>query len=153
MGLAYRQQHGLPAADRTIPDLLIYLDNQAFLCDVTVTDTLADGNLAHSKQGPGCLAEKKAEKKERKYSRVAREMRAVHLPFAVETMGGLSKSALQLVREIHHSASTHCTWRNADAIGSHLLDCVAIAVQRCTGMALRASVERETTRALGARAA
>ena len=30
-------------------------------------------------------------------------MRAVHLPFAVETMGGLSKSALQLVREIHHS--------------------------------------------------
>ena len=80
-------------------------------------------------------------------------MRAVHLPFAVETMGGLSKSALQLVREIHHSASTHCTWRNADAIGSHLLDCVAIAVQRCTGMALRASVERETTRALGARAA
>ena len=38
-------------------------------------------------------------------------------------------------------------------IGSHLLDCVAIAVQRCTGMALRASVERETTRALGARAA
>ena len=153
VGLAYRQQHGLPAADRTIPDLLIYLDNQAFLCDVTVTDTLADGNLAHSKQGPGCLAEKKAEKKERKYSRVAREMRAVHLPFAVETMGGLSKSALQLVREIHHSASTHCTWRNADAIGSHLLDCVAIAVQRCTGMALRASVERETTRALGARAA
>ena len=40
VGLAYRQQHGLPAADRTIPDLLIYLDNQAFLCDVTVTDTL-----------------------------------------------------------------------------------------------------------------
>ena len=79
--------------------------------------------------------------------------RAVHLPFAVETMGGLSKSALQLVREIHHSASTHCTWRNADTIGSHLLDCVAIAVQKCTGMALRASVERETTRALGARAA
>ena len=64
-----------------------------------------------------------------------------------------TKSALQLVREIHHSASTHCTWRNADTIGSHLLDCVAIAVQRCTGMALRASVERETTRALGARAA
>ena len=93
--------------------------------------------------------EVEAEKKERKYRRVETEMRAVHLPFAVETMGGLSKSALQLVREIHHSASTHCTWRNADTIGSHLLDCVAIAVQRCTGMALRASVERETARALG----
>ena len=41
----------------------------------------------------------------------------------------------------------------SDAIGAHLLDCVAIAVQRCMGMALRASVEWETTRALGARAA
>jgi len=31
-------------------------------------------------------------------------MQAVHLPFAVETMGGLSDTALQLLREIHHSA-------------------------------------------------
>ena len=122
-------------------------------CDVTVADTLADGNLPHSKLGPGRLADKKAEMKERKYRRVAAEMQAVHLPFAVETMGGLSESALRLLREIHHSASTHCTWRDADAIGSHLLDSVAVAVQRCTGMALRASVEREATRALGARAA
>jgi len=44
-------------------------------------------------------------------------------------------------------------WRDADAIGAHLLDSVAIAVQRCTGMALRASVERETVRVLGAVAA
>ena len=142
-----------PAANRTIPDLLIYLDNQTFLCDVTVADTLADGYLPLSKHGPGRLAEKKAQKKEQKYRKVATEMQAVHLPFAVETMAGLSESAQQLLREIHHSASTHCTWRDADAIGSHLLDSVAITVQRCTGMALRASVERETTRALGARAA
>ena len=153
VGLAYRQQRGLPAAKRTIPDLLIYLDNQTFLCDVTVVDTLADGYLPLLKRGPGRLAEKKAQEKEQKYRMVATEMQAVHLPFAVETMGGLSESAQQLLREIHHSASTHCTWRDADAIGSHLLDSVAVAVQRCTGMALRASVERETTRALGARAA
>ena len=39
-------------------------------------------------------------------------MDAMHLPFAVGTMGGWSESALQprLVREIH---------RNADTIGSH----------------------------------
>jgi hypothetical protein len=153
IGIAWRQQHDLPAADRTIPDLLIYLDNKAFLCDVTVADTLADSNLRYSKLGPGRLAEKKADKKERKYRRIATEMQAEHLPFAIETMGGLSGSAERLLREVHHSASTHCTWRDADAIGSHLLDCVAIAVQRCTGMALRASVDRETTRVLGARAA
>ncbi len=153
IGLAYRQQHGLPAAARTVPDLLIYLDNKAFLRDVTVADTLADGNLKHSKLGPGRLARAKATGKEKKYRRVAAELQAVHLPFAVETMGGLSESAQQLMREVHHSASTHCTWRDADAIGAHLLDSVAIAVQRCTGMALRASVERETVRVLGAVAA
>ena len=54
---------------------------------------------------------------------------------------------------IYHSASTRSTWRDADAIGSHLLDSVAIAVQRCIGMALRASVEQEMVRALGAEAA
>ena len=98
-------------------------------------------------------------------------MQAVYLPFAVESMVGLSESAQQLLREIHLSASTHCTWRDADTIGSHLLDSVSIAVQRYTGMALcirhghivslssqqyqalRTSVNRETTRALGASAA
>ena len=56
----------------------------------------------------------------------------------------------------HAGAPLH---RNGHAVeqvrrhASSMLDCVAIAVQRCTGMALRASVERETTRALGARAA
>ena len=120
---------------------------------MTVADTLAGGNLAHSKLAPGRLANRKADGKKHKYKDVAAELEAVHLPFAVETMGGLSESAMQLVREIHHSASTHCTWRDADAIGSHLLDSVAIAVQRCTGMALRASVERETELVMGARAA
>ena len=49
--------------------------------------------------------------------------------------------------------STHCTWRDADSIGTHLLDSVSIAVQRCTGMALRASREAEMVRVLGAEAA
>ena len=60
IGLAYRQQQGLPRAARTVPDLVLSLVNQTFLCDVTVADTLATHNLAHSKQGPGCLAEHKA---------------------------------------------------------------------------------------------
>ena len=64
---------------------------------------------------------------------------------------GVDGPAIHLICSL--SASTHCTWRDADAIGSHLLDRVAIAVQRCPGMALRASVKREMTRALSARAA
>ena len=80
-------------------------------------------------------------------------MGAVHLPFAVETMGGLSESAQRLIREIHHAAREHCTWRDADLIGTHLVDSIAIAVQRCSGMALRASLEKERRIAMGSAAA
>ena len=57
-------------------------------------------------------------------------------------------------RKVVQHETTMCS--NAAAkpfYSSHLLDSVAIAVQRYTGMALRASVERETKRALVARAA
>ena len=63
------------------------------------------------------LARKSAEEKVDKYALAAAANQATHLPFAVETVSGLSESALQLVREMHHSASTHCTWRDADAHG------------------------------------
>ena len=80
-------------------------------------------------------------------------MRAMHLPFAVESMGGLSEPVQQLIREIHHSAGDHNTWRDAATIGTHLVDAVAIAVQRCTGMALQKSQWRERQVAMGAQAA
>ena len=115
-----------------------------------MADTLATNNLAVSKTGPGRLANIKAQKKVDKYGDTALAMKAVHLPFAVETMGGLSDSALRLLQEIHHSASTACTWRDTDRLGAHLLDSIAIAVQECTGMALRASEQSELRAALGA---
>ena len=108
-----------------------------------------DNTTAHAAIGPGALANEAAAEKQRKYAATASSMHAEHWPFAVETMGGLSISALQLVREIHHSALSHRTWRDADAIGSHLLNSIAIAVQRCTGMALRESLEREVERVYG----
>ena len=58
---------------------------------------------------------------------------------------------MRVAREWWSSASrSDSTHAYANAIGSHLLNNVAIAVQRCTNMALRASMEQEMTRALGA---
>ena len=88
VGHAERQQRGLPAAGRTVPDLLIHMNNEVFLCDVTVTDTLADSNLATAASGPAKLAEEAAQGKVDRYELVADAMQAEHLPFAVETMGG-----------------------------------------------------------------
>ena len=44
---------------------------------------------------------------------------------------------------VHRSAQQRSAWRDADEIGAHLVDSIAIAVQRCTGLAVRASAERE----------
>ena len=73
------------------------------------------------------------------------------IPFSIHKQlhGSGSDETLVLVREIHHSALSHRTWRDADAIGSHLLNSVAIAMQRCTGMALRESLEKEVERVYG----
>ena len=120
---------------------------------MTVVDPLADIHLPVSSTGSGKLANKAAEAKVAKYRNTEVAMRAVHLPSAVEVMGGLSESAQRPIREIHHTAQQqHCTWREADAIGGHLVDSVAIAVQHWTGRALRASEEEERGAAMGVEA-
>ena len=90
VGEAQRQQRGLPAAGRTIPDLLIERNGKVFLCDVTVADTLANSNLTTAASGPDKLEEEAAQGRVDKYELAADAMRVVHLPFAVETMGELS---------------------------------------------------------------
>ena len=119
---------------------------------MTDADTVAESKLAIASSGAARLADEAARKKEAKYREVAAAVHAVHLQFAVETMSRLSETAQQLLREIHHAASSGCTWRDADSIGSHLVDCIAVAVQRCNGKALQASVEMETRVALKAAA-
>ena len=52
-------------------------------------------------------------------------------------------SDVERVPTLFAPTTTTKMWRDVDASGSHLLDSVAIAVQRCSGMAVRASVERE----------
>lgn len=90
-----RQQHNLPSAERTIPDLFNQLNGKPCLCDVTVEDTLADINLATAAHQPGRAAKKVADKKVHKYRACAEAMQAVHLPFAVEMTRGFGESAQQ----------------------------------------------------------
>lgn len=79
---------------------------------------------------------------------VAAAMGAVHLTFAVESMGGLSSTVQQLLREIQL-----CEQRLLVAGLLHLVDSIVIVVQCCNGMVLRASADREMQTALGAEAA
>ena len=49
----YRQQQGLTAVERIVPDLVIVLVNKLSLCDTTVHDALADSSLATASKGAG----------------------------------------------------------------------------------------------------
>ena len=117
VGHAQRQQRGLPPAGRTVPNRLIRMsNNRALLCDVTVADILAGSSLATAASGLARLAGQAARKKVDKHEPVVDTMRAVHLPFAVETTGALSKSTLQLIRQTHHSAGS---WLHEAGRGRH----------------------------------
>ena len=54
--------------------------------------------------------------------------------------------------EYKSSAGKHNTWRDAAVIGTHLVDTVAIVVQRFIGMAMQGVSERSEPWALGAEA-
>ena len=110
---------------------------------------MANTHLDTAASGPGKLANHATKGKVDKYAECAAANDAVHLPFAVETMGGLSVSAQQLLREIHHAAASGRQWRDAQEIGTHLVSGIAISVQRCQGVALQASLRREVTMAVG----
>ena len=92
----------------------------AYAAQRTQSIIQANSNLTTAASGPARLAEEAARVKVDKYELAADAMRAVHLPFAVETKGGLSESAQQLIRETHHSAGNHNTWRDAAIIGTYL---------------------------------
>ena len=83
VGIAYPQQHNLPAAERTVPDLVIYLGNKVYLCDETVIGTLAESNLAVASRGPSVLANAAAKKKVDKYRAVAAAAGVMRLRLAI----------------------------------------------------------------------
>ena len=78
---------------------------------------------------------------------------ASHTPS--KRVDGVSSLCLSARRQgiPHHSAGDHNTWRDAAIIGTHLVDAVAIAVLRCTGMALQKSQWRARQVAMEAQAA
>ena len=81
-----------------------YLDNKTYLCDVVVTDTLAI-RVCTTPPKPYCeQPTRRRGRKKKKYVMTTKAMGATHLPFSVESIGWLSSSAQQLIREIYHSA-------------------------------------------------
>ena len=82
-------------------------------------------------------AEKKA-----KYAAMAKTQQASFIPFAVETYGGLGKSARKLINQIVAAAEDQQQLLSSEEIRKELTGSVAIAVQKGNAKILLAAYHR-----------
>ena len=112
---------------------------------VFTSPSLAESSPGTTGTRAGKLVEETVEAKVDTYQLAATNLRELSAcrTLSVETMGGLVCRRKQLILAIPYAAHMHTTWRDAERIGTHLLDAIAIAVRCCSGTALRRSRDRE----------
>ena len=101
-GLAIKEPRQLGGrGDHTRPDLQLLLDGHQVLVDVTIRDPTCKTNIQHGSARQQLAAAHKGEaEKKAKYAAMARTQQAEVVPFAVETYGGVGKSARKLIKRI-----------------------------------------------------
>jgi hypothetical protein len=114
--------------------LIPWSSGRCLTWDVTVIDTLAPSNLNHSVHLSGSAAEAAAELKIRKYSALATSHHFV--PFAIETLGPICKTASDLISEISLRSSERSGEPRESAF---LFQKLSIAVQRGNCAALHST--------------
>jgi hypothetical protein len=101
-GLAIKEPRDLGGrGDRTRPDIQLLLNGHQLLVDVTVRHPTCMTNIQHGSATQQLAAAHKGEaEKKRKYDAMAKTQHAKFIPFAVETYGGMGKSARKLIKRI-----------------------------------------------------
>ena len=95
-GVAIKEPtHLSGSGDQTRPDLQLALNGQQYLVDVTIRHPGCKTNIMHGSARQQLAAAHKGEaEKKAKYAAMAKTQQASFIPFAVETYGGLGKSAI-----------------------------------------------------------
>jgi hypothetical protein len=145
-GVASMEPKGL-SADRLIrPDLQISFPGQHILTDVVVSHPLCPSHVHDAARKPLAVAEQAARGKHRSYDETARLHHMRLLPFSVESMGGLSSEAEQLVEQIGLACRDHLTLETHESIARGVRAAVAVAVQKGNAMAVLAGYSRAVMR-------
>ena len=145
-GVASMEPKGL-SADRLIrPDLQISFPGQHILSDVVISHPLCPSHTEDASKKRLVVAEKAARLKHSKYDDTALLHHMRLLPFSVETMGGLSSEAEQLVEQIGLACRDHLTLETHSSIARGVRASVAVAVQRGNAMTVMAGYNRAVMR-------
>jgi hypothetical protein len=116
------------------PDLQLIMDQYNKLIDVTIVHPTCP---SHVKQAQTQLktAQDACETKTNKYMKLAQQQSADFVPFALESYGGISDSANDLINEISVFASEHLSAWSKEEIVEDLTSAIACAVQRGNAIA------------------
>jgi hypothetical protein len=145
-GVASMEPKGL-SADRLIrPDLQISFPGQHILTDVVVSHPLCPSHVHDAARKPLAVAEQAARGKHRSYDETARLHHMRLLPFSVESMGGMSSEAEQLVEQVGLACRDHLTLETHESIARGVRAAVAVAVQKGNAMAVLAGYSRAVMR-------
>ena len=143
-GVAIKEPtHLSGSGDHTRPDLQLALNGQRYLVDVTIRHPGCKTNIQHGSARQQLAAAHKGEtEKKAKYAAMAKAQQASFIPFAVETYGGLGKSARKLINQIVAAAEDQQQLLSSEEIRKELTGSVAIAVQKGNAKILLAAYHR-----------
>src|SRR6201995_310620 len=134
-----KEPSGLSRTDGKRPDGMTLIPWQAgknLVWDVTVADTLAASHLPITSQLPGSAAENASDKKESKYSELARTY--IFMPIAFETLGPIGRKAFDFLTDLgRRIASVTRDPRE----GSYLFQRISVAIQRFNCVCFKGSFE------------
>jgi hypothetical protein len=147
MGLqAVKQPAGLDTSSDLRPDLMVILPGRRILTDVAICHPLAPGRVKEETSLKALGTAKVVEGvKRRKYLKMKTRHQMELIPFVVETCGGMGPAAVKLLKAMAAAGEEHLAmWPKKDII-RHVVEPVAIAVQRGTAMAYLEGYDRALT--------
>ena len=139
--VANAEPRGLNESDGLRPDLQLLLDARSILSDIVISHPTAPSHVARAQQQLA-VAEHAATLKTRKYAALALKQRAAFIPFSMETYGGMSKHARELIDVIVQYAVDHQVLFSKQEIRTRLVGIIAIAVQRGNALAILAGYRK-----------
>jgi hypothetical protein len=144
---AATEPSGLSTEDGRRPDLHIVMPGRSVLTDVVVSHPLAPSHLSAASTKPLTTANQAALRKHNKYKQLAGAQQSHFFPFSVETTGGMTEDAEELVHQLSLSCKDHLTLPSSRPFAHSIRSSIAIAIQRGNAITIQAGFSRAIMRA------
>jgi hypothetical protein len=146
---AAKEPAGLSTEDGRRPDLHIVVPGLSILTDVVVSHPLAPSHLSTAASKPLATANQAALRKHSKYTHLADTQQAHFVPFSVETSGGMTEEAEELVDQLSLACKDHLTLPSSRPFANSIRSSIAVAIQKGNALAIHAGFSRAVMRAGG----